>query len=162
MTSGRRKPPSPFHILAIIPIAGLVSIVDALLGGRPFPDLRYSIVASLASAGLLGCPFVFWMLDQDRKGLATSLVIGSLAATLPLPLILTSGIIGRLARGGMPWLKEVMSHGAPIPLAGVVPWPAFIALEIRCIAVGAVSAAIYWALFLRQREAAATTERPAL
>jgi hypothetical protein len=129
------------------------------IGSSPARDRgwnhTHSGVASLAAAGLFGVPAMYWPLDHHgHRRLLPLLLVGTVASLAPLLVVVSSGMAGLLARGGMDAAMRILKIGAPIPAIGVMPWPAFGEAEFRAAIIGSVSAATYWMIFLAPKAAA--------
>lgn len=142
--------PRPFDVLPIILIVGVVTAASRLVQA-PLVGMSASLGLAAASAALMGVPVLFWALDHGRTRLEPLVALGGVTGALPLLLVLASGILGRLRVGGVPWVREVLGRGVPIPFVGLTPWSTFLGHEAGAILIGAASGAIYWIVFVKIR-----------
>jgi hypothetical protein len=146
-----RPPPGAPQLLPLFPIVLVVAWAVRSFEEYPWVATRTAVAIALGAAGLIGIPALHWALDTGRRTLTTLLLLGTVVGAMPLLLMLLSGVIGRLARGGVPHAWRVLEGGAPIPGAGLMPWMTFARAEVPAAAIGALSAAVYWLLFIAPR-----------
>lgn len=138
----------------LLPLLVIVPAVAAAVRlGRPhyLETELGSAALTLLCAGVLGLPALFWALDHGRTRLAVLSVLGVVAGVLAPVAVLLTGMVGQLQYGGLAYLRRVLSRGATLPWYGMLVWPKFGGLVAAAAIVGAVSGAVYWALFVHRR-----------
>jgi hypothetical protein len=145
---GDSGPPHPFRVLPIVLIVPAVAWLAREFGGAIRVNWTKWTVFVVASAGLMGMPALFWALDTKRTRMWQLAILGATVAVLPMLAVLTSGVLGRLARGGWPYAWLMLEQGAIIPTYGILTWPMFVRIEVYAALIGATSATIYWVLFI--------------
>jgi hypothetical protein len=145
------RPPGAGELLPLLAIVGVVAWVIRSFEPSPWVSTRIGTAISIAGAGLIGLPALFWALDHGHRRLVALLALGVTAGLTPLLLVVLSGAAGLIVRAGPGAAVRILYAGAPIPGMGVMPWRAFARAEAGAAAIGAVSAAIYWMAFLARR-----------
>jgi hypothetical protein len=94
---------------------------------------------------------VFWLFDQGRLRLRAFLLAGACLGALPLLIALASGVVGLFIRSGdLRLIERALSSGAPMPVYGVLIWPAFLRFEALALGAGVLSTALFFFLIRRQ------------
>ena len=148
---GAAAPPGGLQVLPILVIVPAVAWLAREYGGAIRVNWTKWTVFVLASAGLIGIPALYFCLDTKRTKVWQLAALGAVAGVLPMLAVLTSGVGGRLVRGGWPHARMMLEDGAIIPTYGILSWPMFLRIEIYAALIGAVSGAIYWAIFILPR-----------
>jgi len=142
------RPPRATSILPLLVIVPAAAGLSRWLGGGLLVDWTTWTALVLAGAGVIGMPALFWSLDHRRTRVHQLATVGGIAGMVPLLTALASGILGRFARGGWPYAERMLAHGAPIPTVGLMPWLTFLQCALEGAVIGALSASIYWALYI--------------
>jgi hypothetical protein len=139
-------PVRPIDVWSVLVIVPAVTWLWVWLTApvRLSPEVFVGI--AVASAGIFGVPAWFWAADRGRTRLGDRLVIGATAGLGPSVAVLASATLGLLWRYGLVEAQFTFTHGAPIPVYGLLPWRAFAVFVIECGGVGALSGALQWAL----------------
>lgn len=143
--------PTPPRAIDLLPVLLIASVLTPVAWWVTRSKVTLPVFAafSIGSAALLGVPLLFWALDHAWARLKSYVLLGATAGAVPMIAVLASGVLGRLMRGGLPYLERVLARGAPIPVAGLMTWPQFAVAELQGIAFGSVCAAIYWRVFVK-------------
>ena len=101
---------------------------------------QVAAMAAAATVLLVGCPLIFWMLDNGKTGPVSRTIVGIVCALVPLTGALLSGMFGLYARSNdTGYVGWVLEHGAPVPWFGTIPWPRFAAILALASVCGVVT-----------------------
>ena len=129
-------------------LAPLVATATFWLGlPNSWPVLTLAWTSALTT-GVVGLPILVWLIESGRTGYRSVTIAMAVAGALPPVAVVLSAMAGHAVRGGLDHLGWVLSHGTPIPAYGLLPWPAFVRLELLSILVGGLSGALYVAMRL--------------
>ena len=142
--------PHARDVLPVLPIVPFVAWLVQAGRSAPFLDWATWIVFVSGSAALIGLPALFWSLDHRRVRLHQLATVGAIGGAVPMLMGLASGAMGQAARIGWRHVGTMLASGAPIPIAGFMPWPAFVRCVIEGMVIGSVSGLAY-RLLLRLR-----------
>ena len=141
------------EVLPIIGIAPAVAAVVAwpLVGGSL--EALVWVGAFGAFGAVVGAvPAASWAFERDRRRLWHWLVVGAVAAIVPMLAALLSGLLGHWLLGRARYAAWVASVGAPLPVVGVLRWSTYGLWLVETLSVGAVVGLVYWLLVVdRQR-----------
>src|SRR5581483_2740923 len=115
-----------------------------------------SIAAVLGAIGasFAGIPAAYWAISSGRRQLWMWTVMGAAAGAVPSLVVLTGGVLGALVRGDTLLLRVGVTRllglllgavGIPLSLTMHGVW----SLELLPVAVGAVTAILFWLAFVR-------------
>lgn len=108
---------------------------------RSWPVLTLAWTSALITA-VIGLPTLVWLVERRRTGLRSVTMAMAAAGALPPIAAVFSAMAGHAMRGGLDYLGWVLSHGAPIPAYGLLPWRAFVRLELLSVLVGGIAGAL--------------------
>jgi hypothetical protein len=139
----------PGHLLPIVVIAPAVALAGRWLTGVDVVNVGVVLGAATGTAAVVGLPMLVWAFSHERARLVPIVALGVLAGAVPMLVALVSGVAGLLVRAGMDDVRHYLRYGAPLPWFGVLLWRNFAAFEIYTMAVGGISAAVFWLLVIR-------------
>jgi hypothetical protein len=137
-------------------VAGFGGLATAAVFGvgTAVPWSYWTLALSGAlSAGVIGAPAMFWMLEHGWARPWQLAFAGALAGLVPLAAALIAGMIGLAARGGLEHLRWVLGHGASLPAYGLIRWSAFLHLELLAMLAGAATGVLFGVVHRAAREA---------
>lgn len=142
--------PTASRLLPLLVIAPVVAA--AVRWGRPhYLDTWFSAMGlALLSVAVFGWPALFWLLDHGRTRLVVFAGLGAIAGLLSPLAVLATGILGQFMYGDATYVRSVLEWGAPLPWHGTLRWTEFIGLAAASAIAGAVSAVVYWLLFVNR------------
>lgn len=149
-SSSQALGPSASRMLTLLLIAPVVAA--AVRWGRPhYLDTWFSAMGlALLSVAVFGWPALFWLLDHGRTRLVVFAGLGAIAGLLSPLAVLATGILGQFMYGDATYVRSVLEWGAPLPWHGTLRWTEFIGLAAASAIAGAVSAVVYWLLFVNR------------
>jgi hypothetical protein len=145
----RQKSPGAAEILPIFPMATALAGPWHLLSGPPRVDWAIWLAFVLAGAAVFGVPMLFWCLDHGRTRLRWLSTLGAIAGSLSMSAVLAIGLLSCLLQGGRRYTEIALEQGAPLAMAGIVPWSAFITDLLQAVLVGGLTGLSYWVVFVR-------------
>ncbi|HYN07621.1 MAG TPA: hypothetical protein VES67_09545 [Vicinamibacterales bacterium] len=149
--------PTPSRMLPLLVIVPIV-VATVRLGRPHYLETETAAIGfTLLCAGVFGLPALFWALDHARTRLAHLTTLGVIAGILAPIAVLLAGALGQLQYGGLAYVRRVLARGATLPWYGMLPWPQFAGLAATSAIAGAVSATVYWLLFVHRRPSLATS-----
>jgi len=148
--SPRAIAPTASRMLPLLVIAPIVAAT--VRWGRPhYLETPTSATAlTLLFVVVFGFPALFWALDHGRTRLADFAGLGAIAGLLSPLAVLAAGILGQFTYGDWSYVRSVLQWGAPLPWHGTLRWSAFAGLAAASAIAGAVSAVVYWLLFVNR------------
>jgi hypothetical protein len=147
---GRRAPDvRAGRLLPIVVIAPAVALVGRWLTGVDVLSVAVVLGAAAGTAALVGLPMLAWAIEHRRARFVPLVALGALAGAVPMLIALVCGVAGLAARTGLDEVRDYLPYGAPLPWFGVLLWRNVAAFEAYTIAVGIVSAAVYWLVVIR-------------
>ena len=143
--------PTASRLLPLLVIAPVVAA--AVRWGRPqyLETLVSAAALTLLCAVVFGLPALFWALDHGRVRPIHLATLGAVAGLLAPCAILAAGILGQFTYGDWSYVRRALDHGATLPWYGLLRWTAFGGLAAASAITGAVSAIVYWLVFLPNR-----------
>ena len=106
----------------------------------------------LAGTAVFGVPMLFWSLDHGRTRPRWLATLGAIAGSLSMAAVLAIGLLSCLVQGGRRYTEIALGQGAPLPMAGIVPWLAFTVDLVQAALVGALTAVTYWVVFVARAD----------
>jgi len=130
-------------------IAPWLAAPGRLAAGPTAVDWAVWLGFVLASTAVTGVPLLFWSLDHGRTRLAWLASFGAIAGVASMTAAVAIGVLSCVVQGGRRYVAIVLRHGAPVPMAGIVPWAAFLADVGQAVVVGVLTAVAWRLLVVR-------------